>query len=95
MNGETAVTTSASYHEKIKHMPAETINPSAASTMIPAASVVSPLIAVISPWITFDKTPGALSLSSNHPMSFIKIASNNLTLSLKVKFSPPKLKLNF
>lgn len=95
MKGETAVTTRASCHEKNKQIPAEIVIPSTASTMMPAASVVRPFSAVMSSWMMLVSTPGALSFASNQPMSFIRIASNSFTLSLYVRFSPPRLKQSF
>jgi len=95
MNGDRRHTTIASYGEKKKHIAHDTVNPRAASIMIPIASDVSPLTAEISSVKMFDRIPGALCLSSNQPTCFLKNASNNLTLKVWVRLSLPNPKQSF
>lgn len=82
MNGEAAMTTRASRHEKKKQIAAEIVIPSAASVKIPAASVVSPFTAAMSSYMMFVRIPGAFSLSSNQPISFRSKDSKSFTLNL-------------
>ena len=71
------------------------VSPKAASIITPIASVVNPLTAVMSSVIIFVRIPGALSLLSNHPMCFLKMASKSLILSPRVRLSPPIPKQSF
>ena len=95
MKGEIRVMTIASCQEKTKQIRHEMKMPRKASTMIPIASVVKPLTELMSSVMILVRMPGALSLLSNQPTCFLRIASKSLILNLKVKLSPPKPKHNF
>lgn len=89
MNGLVKVTTNASLQAKIKQIRHEKNKPSAASTAMPRLSVVRPFTELMSSVIMFVRMPGALFLLSNQPMCLCNNASNNRTLNLNVRFSPP------
>lgn len=95
MNGDVKVTMMASCHAKIKQIRHEKKRPSPASTAIPTLSVVNPLTELMSSVIIFVKIPGALFLLSNQPIFFLRIEAKSLTLSVKVRFSPPRPKKYF
>ena len=87
--GDKHIATSPIYHEKYKHKMQETINPEILSKTTAYDSDVSPLSNEISSYIILPKIPGALSLSSNHPICLCMIASSNLNLTFAIKFSAP------
>jgi len=95
INGEVRVTIIASCQAKIKQIRQEKNRPSPASTAMPTLSVVKPLTELMSSVIMFVKMPGARFLLSNHPIFFLKIAANNFTRNVKVRFSPPRPKKYF
>lgn len=95
MNGDVRVTTKPSCHENIMQIMHEKNRPNAASTAIASDSVVRPLTAEISSVMMLVRIPGARFLLSNHPIYLCKKASKSLTLSVKVRFSPPRPNQSF
>ena len=95
MKGHVTVTTKATYQVKRKHIRHEKKRPRAASTAIAILSVDSPFKALISCVMILVRAPGALVLSSYQPTDLCIKALNNVTLSVYVKFSPPRAKLSF
>ena len=87
--GDKHIATSPIYQEKYKHKIQEIINPDTLSKTTAYDSEVSPFSKEISSYIILPKIPGALSLSSNHPICLCIMASINLNLTFAVKFSAP------
>jgi hypothetical protein len=85
----------ASCQAKMKQIRHEKKRPSPASTAMPTLSVVRPFTELMSSVTMFVRIPGALFLLSNQPMFFLRIAANNLTRRVNVKFSPPRPKKYF
>lgn len=95
MNGEVKVTMIANCQAKMKQIRQEKKSPSPASTAIPTVSVVKPLTELISSVIILVRIPGALFLLSNQPIFLRRMAANNFTRSVRVRFSPPRPKKYF
>jgi hypothetical protein len=77
MNRDNTIAISPTCQEKYKHIQHEIIKPKIDSIATPNVSDVKPLRFYISYNIVFTKIPGALLLSSNHPISLCIIASKS------------------
>ena len=80
IRGDNTIAINPTCHEKYIHIELATINPIRDSNPIAYVSEVKPLRSDMSSWITFPKIPGALFLSSNHPICLYRIASKSSNL---------------
>ena len=71
------------------------ISPIIDSSATAQVSEVSPLSSVISSCMIFPRIPGALSLSSNHPMCLQRICSKSISLKVLDRFSAQQPNASF
>ena len=74
IRGDNTIAINPTCHEKYRHITLDTISPIRDSNATPYTSDVNPFSNDISSCIILPNIPGALFLSSNHPICLYRIA---------------------